>query len=100
VNACRDQVMHGCGFQRKRVGHVVYRALELADDRGEDLPATATAMIAAWHEQARCRGQGLLRAHCGPEKFFGDGHWNHSDGWHWDNQAIQQKRNAGVGLRP
>jgi len=98
MGAALDQVMQGCSFTRRRLRRILQAQLQLALDRGEDLHPTTLAMIAAWKEQARCKGMNLLRVVMGPEKFFGDGHWRNEDGWHWDTQAVERQRSARIGF--
>lgn len=98
VELAIDQVMHGCGFVRRRLRRVLRLAIEHQRDKGETPPTVALAMIAAWDDQAECNAAGLLRVIYGPEKFFGE-HWNKQDTWHWDNQALERKRGAAVGAQ-
>jgi hypothetical protein len=100
VELAIDQVMHGCGFVRRRLRRVLRLAIEHQRDKGETPPTIALAMIAAWREQGFARADGLLRVHFStPEKFYGDGHWNKPASWHWDEQALERKREAGVGRK-
>jgi hypothetical protein len=99
LNGAVDQVMRGCGFVRLKVRRVVYATLRSASERGEELPSVAVAMIAAWKEQVRCRGLGLLKWPIGPEKFFGDNTWQDQDMWPWDQEALERQRDARVGIR-
>jgi hypothetical protein len=83
-----DQVMHGCGFVRKRLRGVILKALKHEADSGE-FPATAAlAMIAAWKNQL-LNGE-LLRVVYGADKFFGDALWNKP--LLFDPKAIEEAR--------
>jgi hypothetical protein len=98
VELAVDQVMHGCGFVRRRLRRVLRAAIEHRRDLGESTPTIALAMIAAWKYQSQQHALGLLRVKFGPEKFFGDANWHDCETWFWDREAVERKKNASVGV--
>jgi hypothetical protein len=87
-----DAVMQACGFGDERLRKPVGKQLELERNKGEPLPTTALAMIAAWRRFV-LNGH-LMRVQWGPAKFFGHGHWRKESAWPWDRMAMEQQRLA------
>lgn len=87
-----DQVMTRCGFTKRRLRGVIRAQIELHLDIGELLEEIVEAMVAAWRKFVLqdCS----LKAKWGPRNFFDEGHWVDERGWHWDTQAIREKRLA------
>jgi hypothetical protein len=90
IEVAIDQVMHGCGFVRRRLRITLKQVLQREADKGTHLNTAALAMIGAWKRQVLMGD--FLTAHYGPEKFFGLGIWDDERKWHWDKAKMERLR--------
>ena len=95
IQCAVEQVMSACGFTGAALTKSLHAVAAPAVDNGREAPTVALAMIAAWKAQAS--NSHLLRVLYGAQKFFENGVWISQDRWHWDNEKLQQLRNASVG---
>lgn len=79
-----------CGFawaEGDELGPVLRQVVLDQLEMGKPVWRTIAQMRAMWKLQVQ---QGArLRARYGPLKFFRDGHWLDSDGWHWNPDAMK-----------
>lgn len=81
------RVRKRCGFawsEGDELGPVLRQVFMDQEEMGKPVWRTASQMVAAWELQ-RSQGE-KLRARYGPMKFFRDGHWLDSKGWHWNTR--------------
>lgn len=95
VELAVDQVCSALAIANRRKRRLLRDVIALEAEKG-DAPATvALRMIAAWNAQAKRSEE--LRVKFGLVKFFGEGVWKDQRRWHWDEELLRQRAQAGVG---
>lgn len=100
LEAALTRLRRRCGFawsEGDELGPVLRQVFADQAEMGKPFWKTAGQMASAWELQ---RSQGIrLRARYGPLKFFRDGHWLDSAGWHWDIELLKRDGGVRVGMQ-
>ncbi len=95
IDRALEQIANALSITRRRTLREIRKQIALEADKGEPPATIALEMIAAFRKQSENEHQ--LRAHYGPEKFFGLGIWKDTRRWYWDQARIEQLAGASVG---